>query len=138
MKENILDEDRVGAVCPVFGQCGGCQYQDISYQRELALKQDYLQKLFFNEGFAPESITPIVPSPAMYHYRSRLDMRFLKTRDGWGSALHSGPFSRPWQSQPPRVSPVLYSACCSPAELPVFSFFSSSGENFLQQTAVLS
>ncbi len=82
MEEKILEQDHVKPRCSVFGQCGGCQYQDISYQRELALKQEHLQKLFVAGEIAAGEIAEIVPSPTEYGYRSRLDMKFLKTRDG--------------------------------------------------------
>ncbi len=85
MNEEIQDQDHSEPLCPVFGQCGGCQYQNIPYQRELLLKQNYLHEIFMAEGIKiDECLTRIVPSPtpAGYHYRSRLDMKFLKTRDG--------------------------------------------------------
>ncbi len=85
MSEEIQDQNHVQPLCSVFGQCGGCQYQDISYERELILKEEYLEKLFSLQGIIlEEKLNPIVPSPtpAGYHYRSRLDMKFLKTRDG--------------------------------------------------------
>ena len=36
--------DRVKAGCPYYDRCGGCQYQHISYSRQLALKQDILRE----------------------------------------------------------------------------------------------
>ncbi|MES0335369.1 MAG: hypothetical protein SFH39_03270 [Candidatus Magnetobacterium sp. LHC-1] len=33
-------DDRVEARCPVFSVCGGCHYQHISYERQLALKEE--------------------------------------------------------------------------------------------------
>jgi tRNA/tmRNA/rRNA uracil-C5-methylase (TrmA/RlmC/RlmD family) len=83
IKEAVQESDRIQPLCSVFGQCGGCQYQDISYQRELALKQAYLQELFCSQGMMrADHLMPIVASPAEYYYRSRLDMKFLKIRDG--------------------------------------------------------
>ncbi|MCB9772341.1 MAG: class I SAM-dependent RNA methyltransferase [Candidatus Omnitrophica bacterium] len=83
IKEEILLENRAQPLCPVFGQCGGCQYQDMTYEAELTLKQEYLESVFQSQGIIVENgFAKIVASPLPYHYRSRLDMKFLKTRDG--------------------------------------------------------
>lgn len=83
IKDEIRECDQVQPLCSVFGQCGGCQYQNITYQCELTLKQRYLQDLFCSQGMMrAEHLMPIIASPAAYHYRSRLDMKFLKIRDG--------------------------------------------------------
>ncbi len=69
-------------LCPVFGECGGCAYQDISYEKELerkdALVKDLLQK---NPRVTTGLFEPIVASPRPYHYRNRLDLKFIRTRD---------------------------------------------------------
>lgn len=41
---NVLEpsEDRVKPACPVFGTCGGCQLQFVSYERQLAMKGEIL------------------------------------------------------------------------------------------------
>lgn len=69
-------------LCPVFGECGGCAYQDISYEKELerkdALVKDLLQK---NPRITTGLFEPIVASPKPYHYRNRLDLKFIRTRD---------------------------------------------------------
>ncbi|MBF0122593.1 MAG: class I SAM-dependent RNA methyltransferase [Candidatus Omnitrophica bacterium] len=70
-------------VCPVFGQCGGCQHQNISYEEELRLKGEALKGLLqAHVGELAFDFLPIVPSPKIYHYRNRLDLRLKKTRDG--------------------------------------------------------
>jgi 23S rRNA (uracil-5-)-methyltransferase RumA len=60
-----------GAVppCPHFGQCGGCLFQNISYENQLALKKEMVNDAL--QGIASvEFVHPSVP----YRYRSRMDM----------------------------------------------------------------
>lgn len=74
---------RTEPLCPVFGVCGGCSHQDISYEHELALKEENLKKLFAEKlGLNPEVFDPIVASPQAYHYRNRLDLTLRRRRDG--------------------------------------------------------
>ena len=72
---------RVEPLCPVFGICGGCRYQDIPYEDELKIKEALL-KNYFNEQLAVEErvFDPILSSPKPYHYRNRLDVTLLKTK----------------------------------------------------------
>src|SRR3989339_493610 len=54
-------------LCPHFGECVGCLYQDKSYPEEqIGLKLNALQQLFNRE-------VPITPSPEAYGYRNRMD-----------------------------------------------------------------
>lgn len=72
-----------GPRCALFGECGGCLYQDVRYEEELRVKEDGLKKLFSaREALNAAVFDPIVPSPKIYHYRNRLDMTFLRTRTG--------------------------------------------------------
>ena len=41
---------KIQPICPVFAECGGCQYQDISYEDELRLKEEQL-KGFLRSAF---------------------------------------------------------------------------------------
>jgi tRNA/tmRNA/rRNA uracil-C5-methylase (TrmA/RlmC/RlmD family) len=68
--------------CPVFGQCGGCQYQGIPYSEELKIKEDYLKQLLTTSlGITAETFDPIVASPKSDHYRSRLDLKVVRSRN---------------------------------------------------------
>ena len=69
---------RVDAPCPIVSQCGGCPLQHVSYEAQLAAKQeltaDALERI---GGFARGSyeLRPIVPSPSQFRYRRRASMR---------------------------------------------------------------
>jgi len=70
-------------LCPLFGTCGGCQYQDISYEEELSRKEGLLKELFSRELDLPENVfEPITSSPESYYYRNRLDLTLRKRNNG--------------------------------------------------------
>ncbi len=54
--------------CEHFRECGGCLFQDISYEMQLALKREYLNALFSDIAHI-EDIIPSTP----YGYRNRMD-----------------------------------------------------------------
>lgn len=53
-------------VCPYFGRCGGCRYQDVPYPMQVEAKAGWLSRLF-------EQPVPVQPSPEQYGYRNRMD-----------------------------------------------------------------
>lgn len=72
----------VTPLCSVFGECGGCAYQDIPYAEELRIKEDRLQELFLQElKIGKEFFDPILASPDPYHYRHRIDLSLIKTKN---------------------------------------------------------
>lgn len=69
--------------CPVFGKCGGCQWQHIKYDAQLAWKGQIFSETMRRIGkteFA-ETQSP-VPAPAEFGYRSRA--RFHVSAKEWG------------------------------------------------------
>jgi len=68
--------------CPLFGRCGGCQLQTLSYEEQLSLKTDQVKALF------PElAVEPCVASPRPYGYRSKLTPHFPRPRPGRPAAI---------------------------------------------------
>src|SRR5206468_12332251 len=65
--------NRVAPQCPYFGRCGGCAYQHISYEHQLAIKwrqvRDALQRIGKLKNVP---MRPIIPSPDQYAYRNRI------------------------------------------------------------------
>ncbi|MCK5215057.1 MAG: class I SAM-dependent RNA methyltransferase [Candidatus Omnitrophica bacterium] len=81
-KLNFNDAKRVKPLCPLFGECGGCQFQDIPYGEELARKEKQLREALIKPLVLNDNVMePIIASPKEYHYRCRLDLKLLKTRD---------------------------------------------------------
>ena len=70
--------NRVVPQCPYFGRCGGCAYQHIDYQHQLAIKwrqvRDALQRIGKLKNVP---MRPIVPSPRDYAYRNRITVHAL-------------------------------------------------------------
>jgi tRNA/tmRNA/rRNA uracil-C5-methylase (TrmA/RlmC/RlmD family) len=65
--------DRVAAPCPVFGQCGGCSYQHLAYERQLAIKSAQVEQTLRRVGrLGDVPMQPIVGSPRDYGYRNRI------------------------------------------------------------------
>ncbi len=64
--------DRVQPRCPLFGTCGGCQYQHFNYERQLEWKADQVRELMHRIGNLDTPVEPAHPSPRQYAYRSKL------------------------------------------------------------------
>lgn len=71
-------------VCPVFGKCGGCTYQNLPYEKQLELKADYVHKLMVQAGIQGADFEKIVPSPEVFGYRNKMEYSF-------GDAEKDGP-----------------------------------------------
>ena len=72
--EEIIEAspDRVGPPCPYFGECGGCDFQQLSYAAQLdgkvAIIRDCLERI---GKIDPALEIEIIPSPEPFGYRLR-------------------------------------------------------------------
>src|SRR5947207_5710445 len=65
--------DRVEPQCPYFGRCGGCAYQHMSYEHQLAIKWRQVRDALERIGKLKDvPMRPIIPSPEQYGYRNRI------------------------------------------------------------------
>jgi 23S rRNA (uracil1939-C5)-methyltransferase len=70
--------NRVAPECPYFGRCGGCAYQHIDYQHQLAIKWRQLRDALQRIGKLKDvPMRPIIPSPRHYAYRNRITVHAL-------------------------------------------------------------
>ena len=60
--------------CHHFGDCGGCQQQDKSYEQQLALKAARVADLLRPLGW--DAPLPIRPSPDVWYYRNKMEFSF--------------------------------------------------------------
>ena len=76
---------RVEARCSLFGECGGCQYQNFSYAEQLLWKQRQVAELLEHlAGIDAEQcpVDPVIPSPDQWGYRTKITPHFQVPSDG--------------------------------------------------------
>lgn len=68
--------ERVLPECRYFGECGGCQYQHISYSYQLKIKQKQIIDLLTRiGGFANPIVEGVAGCPKHYGYRNKIMVR---------------------------------------------------------------
>lgn len=82
---------RVDPPCEWYGLCGGCRYQHVTGDHELALKERQVRDAFERIGkFSDPPVKPIIPSPAMYGYRQKAEFHKARGPDGAWTAGFMG------------------------------------------------
>ncbi len=74
--------DRVIPKCELFSQCGGCQYQNLAYDKQLEWKQRQVTELLGRMAGIEHEVDPVHPSPVNYSYRSKITPHFKRPNDG--------------------------------------------------------
>ena len=81
----------IDSVCPHFADCGGCTYQNLSYEDQLAMKagqvKELLDQVYINRGEEPDyQFDGIKGSPKQFGYRNKMEFSF-------GDEYKDGPLS---------------------------------------------
>ena len=72
---------RVEPKCIHFGVCGGCKWQNLSYEKQLAIKQDEVFNNIKRIGGVEDFETlPILGSEEHYFYRNKMEFSFSNAR----------------------------------------------------------
>ncbi len=68
---------RVEPKCIHFGTCGGCKWQNMSYEQQLFFKQDEVENNIRRIGGIEDFICePILGAPEQYFYRNKMEFSF--------------------------------------------------------------
>jgi 23S rRNA (uracil1939-C5)-methyltransferase len=80
---------RVEAPCRHFGVCGGCRFQDLAYDVQVAEKERQVRDALVRIGrFADPPLEPILPAASQYAYRNKLEYSFTSSEDGVDLGFH--------------------------------------------------
>jgi len=77
LKELLKSSDsRVSPPCPVFGICGGCDWQHITYEEQCRQKELIFADTLWRIGRVEESkIKPLLRASSPFNYRQRLQLK---------------------------------------------------------------
>jgi tRNA/tmRNA/rRNA uracil-C5-methylase (TrmA/RlmC/RlmD family) len=74
--------DRVEARCPLFGECGGCQYQHLDYDKQLDWKTRQVGELMKHMAGIGFPVNRCLTTGQTWHYRSKITPHFDRPREG--------------------------------------------------------
>ena len=81
--------NRVDAPCAHYPACGGCRFQDLGYEAQIAGKHDQVRDALQRIGGLREPpLEPIVPAEEIFHYRNKLEYSFTQTPSGPALGFH--------------------------------------------------
>ena len=100
---------RVEPRCPLFGECGGCQLQHMSYEAQLEAKEAMVREQLRRIGHMDDSIVrPIVGARNPWQYRNHVrfstgkrygDVGFISRRGRGLLKVEHCPISDPWVNE---------------------------------------
>ncbi|MDD4000430.1 MAG: 23S rRNA (uracil(1939)-C(5))-methyltransferase RlmD [Bacilli bacterium] len=73
-------QERVEAICPVFGICGGCQIMHLNNQSQLAYKQKMAEETFKRIGHFELKVKSIIGMEEPFYYRNKVQVPFRQSR----------------------------------------------------------
>ena len=80
---------RVDAPCSHFPTCGGCRFQDLSYEAQIAAKHEQVHDVLVRLGRIPDPpLEEILPAESRFHYRNKLEYSFTDTPRGAALGFH--------------------------------------------------
>jgi len=63
---------RINPPCPYFQICGGCDFQHLTYEKQLELKTNIIKNTLFNVGKIEVNVLPCLGCEKQYHYRNKM------------------------------------------------------------------
>src|SRR5689334_19399883 len=86
----VPSPERIEAPCTHYYEgCGGCRFQDLRYESQIAAKEaqvgDALRRI---GGIAEPPLEPILPAEEQFHYRNKLEYSFTQTTRGAALGFH--------------------------------------------------
>ena len=73
--------DRVDPRCPLYTNCGGCQYQHLSYKRQLIVKTRHVEELMQKLGEIDFPVNLAHGSPREYNYRTKITPHYNRPKN---------------------------------------------------------
>ncbi len=96
--------------CPARG-CGGCVYQNITYEHEMDLKRQYVLSAFRKAGLSDVTVEAVQSTGALTGYRNKAQYPVANAKDGrMYAGFYAGGTHRVVPSQGCRLQPPVFDA----------------------------
>jgi len=77
-------KDEIQPLCKHFHECGGCTWQNLSYDKQIDYKEEIVRETLEHltpvdnevRSQLPGRVLRIIPSPQIFHYRNKLELSF--------------------------------------------------------------
>ena len=90
--------ERIEPLCPSFGRCGGCTFQNTDYKNQIKYKKEYISEILHFTGI---TLNEILQSPDIWNYRNKMEFSFFNEGNTTDLGLHcKGSFNK-YISVPP-------------------------------------
>ena len=77
-----LSKDRIQPKCKICTSCGGCQYQQINYKKQLEYKTNRVKNAIKRIAKIDTKVNDCIGMKDPYHYRNKIQVPFSKDRKG--------------------------------------------------------
>lgn len=100
MKVLKRSKDEIQPRCAHFHDCGGCTWQNLSYDKQINYKEDIVRETIEHltpiekeeRAKLPGRVLKIIPSPQVFHYRNKLELSFgyehMRSEDKEGRRIY--------------------------------------------------
>lgn len=70
-------------LCAVFGECGGCNWQHVTYEEQLHQKHQLVEQALRRISGAEIKVEPVTPCQNEFRYRNRIQLNFMNSKMGF-------------------------------------------------------
>ncbi len=133
---------RTVPVCDIFGKCGGCSMQSVSYENQLEYKREkVLEALRRIGGFKDAKIDSVTGSAPCFNYRNKAQFPVISTSEGIKAgfyAPHSHRVVVPEECalQDRRINEIASAVCSWANEFKISAYDEKSGKGILRRICV--
>lgn len=71
-------KDRINPLCPIATSCGGCSFQNATYEYELKYKKHKVEEALKRIGHINTKVNDVIGMDNPYHYRNKIQVPFSK------------------------------------------------------------
>ncbi len=137
-----LSEDRIQPRCKICTSCGGCQYQQYSYEAQLRSKTKRVKEALSRIAKVDTKVLSCIGMDNPYNYRNKIQVPFNKDKNGkvkFGFYKENSHIIMPIKEcaiEDKRAAPILWDIKLSLEEMNIPCYSEDSGKGILRYVLI--